>query len=114
MVSPDPEERAVLHQLLLGIVTGLVFVAYLAIAVVRARREKSEPRQGRQRRKRGKRELIWIHSEADRGLHQPTAPERLPFRKQLDAMDAIRATCSATASFASPRERRTAWSTWPS
>jgi len=112
-MCPDREESAVLYALLSGIVTGLVFFVYLAIVsvVVPARRKKSGPRQGWQRQRRGKRELIWIHSEADRDSLQSTAPKRPPFPKRLGMADAIRTMCRATASFASPRQRRTAWPT---
>ena len=112
-MCPDRAERAVFHALLSGFFTGLVFLgsAAIAIAVVRARREKSESRHGRQRRKRAESERIWIHPEADRRLRQPPAPESHPLHQRLRPTDAIRAMCRATASFASPREWRTAWPT---
>jgi len=75
---------AVLYALFSGIVTGLVFVVYIAVVgmMVPARRTKPVSRRDPPRRKRGKQGVIWIHLEADRGLVQPAPPRAVCSRKE--------------------------------
>ena len=71
-----------LHALFSGIVTGLVFVAYIAVVgmIGPARRTKPMRRWDPPRRKRGKQGVIWIHLESDRGVVQPAAHLRTVIR----------------------------------
>ena len=86
-----------LYALLSGIVTGLVFVVYIAVVgmMVPARRTKPLPRRDPPRRKRGKQGVIWIHLEADRGLVQPVAHLRTVIRTSPSRRNTLTPTSSS-------------------